>query len=125
MGPVNASEGRSDGRAVLVTGGNRGIGLACARHFADLGDRVAVTHRSSTADDDRLLHVRCDVTSTKEVDAAFDEVEERLGPVQVAVSNAGINHDTLLMRMSETPSPTWSTPTWPVPTGWPSGPAVP
>ena len=101
MGTVTAPEPAAEGRVVLVTGGNRGIGLACARHFADLGDRVAVTHRASTADDDRFLRVRCDVTSTKEVDAAFDEVEERLGPVEVVVSNAGTNRDTLLMRMSE------------------------
>ncbi|MDP8953624.1 MAG: 3-oxoacyl-ACP reductase FabG [Actinomycetota bacterium] len=98
---MSAPERRTRGRVVLVTGGNRGIGLACARHFADLGERVAVTHRASTASDDRLLHVRCDVTSAKEVDAAFDEVEERLGPVEVVVSNAGTNRDTLLMRMSE------------------------
>jgi 3-oxoacyl-[acyl-carrier protein] reductase len=102
MGTVTeVAEHRADGRVVLVTGGNRGIGLACARHFADRGDQVAVTHRESVADDDRLLHVRCDVTSTKEVDAAFAEVEERLGPVEVVVSNAGTNRDTLLMRMSE------------------------
>ncbi len=101
MGPVTNPDRPTDGRVVLVTGGNRGIGLACARRFADLGDRVAVTHRTSMADDERLLHVRCDVTSTKEVDAAFAEVEERLGPVEVVVSNAGTTRDTLLMRMSE------------------------
>ncbi len=101
MGSVTADGARDAGRVVLVTGGNRGIGLACARHFAELGGRVAVTHRSSTADDDRLLHVRCDVTSTKEVDAAFSEVEERLGPVEVLVANAGTTRDTLLARMSE------------------------
>lgn len=89
------------GRVVLVTGANRGIGLACARHFADLGDRVAATYRSAPADDDRLLHLRCDVTSTEDVDAAFSEVEQRWGPVEVVVSNAGLNRDMLLMRMGE------------------------
>jgi 3-oxoacyl-[acyl-carrier protein] reductase len=85
---------------VLVTGGNRGIGLAIARAFHDNGDRVAVTHRGSGAPDG-LFGVTCDVTSTEQVDAAFSAVEAELGPVQVLVSNAGITDDTLLLRMSE------------------------
>jgi beta-ketoacyl ACP reductase len=89
-----------DGRTVLVTGGNRGIGLAIAQAFAANGDRVAVTHRGSGAPDG-LFGVRCDVTSTEQVDAAFAAVEAELGPVQVLVANAGIADDTLLMRMSE------------------------
>ncbi len=87
---------------MLVTGGNRGIGLAIASAFAAQGDQVAVTHRSG-ADDlpGELLAVRCDVTDAAAVDAAFAEVEDKHGPVQVLVSNAGITDDTLLMRMSE------------------------
>jgi 3-oxoacyl-[acyl-carrier protein] reductase len=85
---------------VLVTGGNRGIGLAIARAFAEQGDRVAVTHRGSGTPDG-LLGVRCDVTDADSVDAGFTEVEEAHGPVQVLISNAGITDDTLLMRMSE------------------------
>jgi 3-oxoacyl-[acyl-carrier protein] reductase len=87
-------------RTVLVTGGNRGIGLAIARAFAASGDNVAVTHRGSGAPDG-LFGVKCDVTSDAEVDAAFGAVEAEFGPVQVLVSNAGITDDTLLMRMSE------------------------
>jgi beta-ketoacyl ACP reductase len=87
-------------RSVLVTGGNRGIGLAIARAFAANGDRVAVTHRGSGAPDG-LFGVRCDVTSQAEVDAAFTAVEAEHGPVEVLVSNAGITDDTLLLRMSE------------------------
>jgi 3-oxoacyl-[acyl-carrier protein] reductase len=89
-----------DGRTVLVTGGNRGIGLAIAQAFAANGDRVAVTHRGSGAPDG-LFGVRCDVTATEDVDAAFSVVEAELGSVQVLVANAGIADDTLLMRMSE------------------------
>lgn len=87
-------------RVVLVTGGSRGIGLACARRFAALGDRVAVTYHSSPPPDG-FLAVPCDVRSSAEVDAAFKEIEARLGPVEVLVSNAGITKDTLLLRMSE------------------------
>lgn len=88
-------------RTVLITGGARGIGLACARRFAELGDDVAVTYHSSPPPDG-LLGVACDVTSAESVDAAFTAVEERFGPVQVLVSNAGVTNDGLLLRMSET-----------------------
>ncbi len=85
---------------MLVTGGNRGIGLAIAQAFAAQGDRVAVTHRGSGAPDG-LFGVTCDVTSGEQVDKAFAAVEAALGPVQVLVSNAGTTDDTLLLRMSE------------------------
>ena len=88
-------------RVVLVTGGARGIGLACARAFAAGGDRVAVTYRSKPPEDEDLLAVSCDVTSTTEVDAAVDEVEQRLGRVQVVVANAGANRDGLVLKMSD------------------------
>src|SRR4051794_17816396 len=88
------------GRSVLVTGGNRGIGLAIARAFAEAGDSVAVTHRGSGAPDG-LFGVTCDVTDAAAVDAAFTEVEKHQGPVEVLVSNAGITRDGLLMRMKE------------------------
>ncbi|GID94726.1 beta-ketoacyl-ACP reductase [Amorphoplanes digitatis] len=87
-------------RTVLVTGGNRGIGLAIAQAFAKQGDRVAVTHRGSGAPDG-LFGVECDITDSAAVDAAFAEVEKELGPVEVLVANAGITDDTLLLRMSE------------------------
>lgn len=87
-------------RVVLVTGGSRGIGLATARRFAALGDQVAVTYNSSPPPDD-LFGVKCDVTSTADVDAAFAAVEEKFGPVEVLVSNAGITRDMLVLRMAE------------------------
>jgi 3-oxoacyl-[acyl-carrier protein] reductase len=84
----------------LVTGGNRGIGLAIAQAFAKQGDRVAVTHRGSGAPEG-LFGVECDVTDPAAVDAAFAAIEAELGPVEVLVANAGITDDTLLLRMSE------------------------
>ena len=87
---------------MLVTGGNRGIGLAIAKAFAAQGDQVAVTHRSPVEGlPGELLPVQCDVTDAAAVDAAFTEIEDKHGPVQVLVSNAGITDDGLLMRMSE------------------------
>ncbi|RPA66230.1 beta-ketoacyl-ACP reductase [Gordonia oryzae] len=86
-------------RSVLVTGGNRGIGLAVAKRLLADGHKVAVTHRGSGVPDG-LFGVVCDVTDTESVDRAFAEIAEHQGPVEVVVSNAGINEDTLLMRMS-------------------------
>jgi len=85
---------------VLVTGGNRGIGLAIAQAFAANGDNVAVTHRGSGVPEG-LFGVKCDVTSASDVDAAFTAVEAEYGPVEILVSNAGITDDTLLLRMGE------------------------
>ena len=87
-------------RVVLVTGGSRGIGLACARRFADQGDKVAVTYHSSPPPDG-MFGVACDVTSGESVEAAFTAVEEQYGPVEVLISNAGVTKDGLILRMSE------------------------
>jgi 3-oxoacyl-[acyl-carrier protein] reductase len=88
------------GRSVLVTGGNRGIGLAIARAFAEAGDMVTITHRSGDPPDG-LAGVRCDVTDPSSVAEAFSVVEQRQGPVEVLVANAGVTRDTLLLRMSD------------------------
>jgi len=87
-------------RSVLVTGGNRGIGLGIARAFAAIGDRVTVTHRGSGAPDG-LFGVECDITDSAAIDAAFTTVEAEQGAVEVLVANAGITDDTLLLRMGE------------------------
>jgi len=87
-------------RSVLVTGGNRGIGLAIARAFAADDYRVAVTHRSSDPPEG-LFGVQCDVTDSASIDTAFAAIEAEHGPVEILVANAGITEDTLLLRMSE------------------------
>ena len=89
-------------RVVLVTGGNRGIGLATARSFQAAGYRVAVTARSGTLDTaDGLTVVKCDVTDSDSVEAAVSGVEESLGPVEILVSSAGITKDGLVLRMAD------------------------
>jgi 3-oxoacyl-[acyl-carrier protein] reductase len=92
---------------VLVTGGTRGIGAACVEWFLANGDQVATTHRSPGRPDapghagDGFMAVPCDVRKADDVERAFAAVEERWGPVQVLVANAGITADSLLLRMSE------------------------
>jgi 3-oxoacyl-[acyl-carrier protein] reductase len=90
---------------VLVTGGTRGIGAACVAWFLASGDQVATTYRSADppdapvgADPERFLAVRCDVRNAEEVESAFTAIEERWGPVQVLVANAGITLDSLMLR---------------------------
>jgi 3-oxoacyl-[acyl-carrier protein] reductase len=107
-GEGDGAEGSRPGRVVLVTGGSRGIGLACARRFQALGDRVAVTYRTAppetkgaTPAEEPLCPVVCDVRDPGQVDNAFAEIEEALGPVEVLVANAGITKDMLLLRMGE------------------------
>ncbi|MFH8750543.1 3-oxoacyl-ACP reductase FabG [Streptomyces rimosus] len=87
-------------RSVFITGGNRGIGLAIAQAMAADGDKVAVTYRSGEPPAG-VLGVRCDITDPEQVEAAFQQIEEAHGPVEVLVANAGITRDALLMRMSE------------------------
>ncbi|CAB4608486.1 MAG: SDR family oxidoreductase [Actinobacteria bacterium] len=90
----------STDRTVLVTGGNRGIGRAIAEEFISLGYRVAVTVRNGEGPTGSLS-VKADVTDSASIDLAIAEVEEKLGPIEILVANAGITRDTLLMRMSD------------------------
>jgi 3-oxoacyl-[acyl-carrier protein] reductase len=93
---------------VFVTGGTRGIGAACVAWFLDRGDTVATTYRGAEPPEPprgavpaRYLGVRCDVTDREQVEAAYDQIEERFGPVEVLVANAGITRDTLALRMDD------------------------
>jgi 3-oxoacyl-[acyl-carrier protein] reductase len=98
-------------RVALVTGAGRGIGRAVAEHLALAGCRVAVNYHSSAAEAEAVaagivagggeaLAVGADVSAEAEVAALFAAVEERLGPVEILVNNAGITRDGLLLRMS-------------------------
>ncbi len=87
---------------MLVTGGGRGIGLACARAFAANGDRVAITYRSSLPDElGDILAIRCDQTDPEQVDEAHSVLADELGPLDVLVANAGVTRDQLILRMSD------------------------
>ena len=87
-------------RSVLVTGGNRGIGLEIAKTFLAAGDSVAITQRSGDAPAG-MFSVKADVTDPDSLDAAFAAVEEHQGMVEILVANAGMTRDTLLLRMSD------------------------
>lgn len=96
------------GRVAFVTGGSRGIGLACARRLQHDGYRVAVTWRTEqpspltgSSGTHPLTAVSCDVTDPGDLDRAFDEIEAQLGPVEVLVCSAGITDDALLLRMTD------------------------
>ncbi|WP_326599737.1 3-oxoacyl-[acyl-carrier-protein] reductase [Streptomyces sp. NBC_01803] len=92
-------------RSVLVTGGNRGIGMAIARALAEAGDKVAITYRTGEPPKELTelgcLPVKCDITDQEQVDQAYKEIEAAHGRVEVLVANAGITRDQLLLRMSE------------------------
>ena len=94
----------SSPRVALVTGGNRGIGLATARRLSRAGHRVSVTYRSEPppdADAYNLTCVRCDVTDSESVTSALKETTQRLGTPEILVCNAGITRDGLVLRMSD------------------------
>ena len=90
----------SSSRVVLITGGNRGIGYAIASEFVAAGHKVAVTVRSGSGPEGSLSVV-ADVLDAASLDAAIEQVETKLGPIEVLVANAGITKDTLLLRMSD------------------------
>jgi 3-oxoacyl-[acyl-carrier protein] reductase len=99
MGSVLTDARRGEPRTVVVTGGARGIGLACSRAFVAAGDRVASLSRSGATDE--VLCIPCDIGDADQVDDAFAKIEAGLGPAQVVVANAGVTRDTLLARMSD------------------------
>ena len=89
---------------VLVTGGNRGIGLAAALSLSDAGHKAAITCRGEVPEElkqTKILAVKCDITDSEQIDTAFKEIEETLGTVDILIANAGITKDGLVLRMSD------------------------
>ena len=84
----------------LVTGANRGIGLAIAESLKAAGHRVVITYRSGTPPQG-FDSVQMDVTDSQSVDAGFEKIEKQIGIPEIIVANAGITKDALVMRMSD------------------------
>ena len=90
----------SDLKVALITGGNRGIGLAIANKFKADGYQVVVTYRSGNPPAD-FEAVVMDVTDSESVNAGIATIEKKYGRIDVLVANAGIIKDGLVMRMSD------------------------
>lgn len=101
---VSNNKQASEEKVALVTGGNRGIGLATALALKKAGHKVAITYRSSlpaAATDHGLICVKCDVTDTHSVNQAIAETTDKAGGIDILVANAGITRDKLVLRMTE------------------------
>jgi NAD(P)-dependent dehydrogenase (short-subunit alcohol dehydrogenase family) len=98
-------------RSVVVTGAADGIGRGIARHFAELGDQVALfdyqaeklelTTAELAAKGFDVTGIRVDVRDGKAVDAAIARVTEVHGGVDIAVNNAAVYPNTPVVDMSE------------------------
>ncbi len=87
-------------RVAFITGGSRGIGLACAVALRDQGHLTAIGSRTKPDDlPDGIAWYECDITDDSSVDSAITGIEGDLGPVQILVANAGITRDLLALRM--------------------------
>ncbi len=103
--------GRLDGHVAVVTGAGRGIGAAEAIKMAQEGANIAVLDLSAEVGQDtveavqeaggKAIAVACDVSSSKQVGAAFEEVAHRFGRIDILVNNAGLLRDNLLFKMTE------------------------
>lgn len=97
------------GKVALVTGSSRGIGRAVALRLARAGAIVALNGTKEVSATTQIIESeggRCfsfvgDVSDAKQVEAIFAKIGADLGGVDILVNNAGINHDALLLRMSE------------------------
>lgn len=93
-------------RTVLITGGAKGIGNACADLFLNAGHKVAVTYRNNDVPselvDKGVLAIKCDISDSEQISEVFARVEEAFGSVEILIANAGMTKDTLMLRMNET-----------------------
>lgn len=94
-----------DKRTVLITGGAKGIGGSSAELLAKAGHNVAVTYRNNDIPESLLnlgvLALKCDISDPIQIQDIFTSVEEKFGPVEILIANAGMTKDTLMLRMSQ------------------------
>jgi acetoacetyl-CoA reductase/3-oxoacyl-[acyl-carrier protein] reductase len=88
-----------EGKVVLVTGGNRGIGAAIVSLLEELGTKVAYTYRSDSIAQNKALAIQADVTDSAAMEKAAQQVEEKLGPIYGIVANAGITRDNFFPKL--------------------------
>jgi acetoacetyl-CoA reductase/3-oxoacyl-[acyl-carrier protein] reductase len=88
-----------EGKVVLVTGGNRGIGAAIVSLLEELGTKVAYTYRSDSIAQNKALAIQADVTDSAVMEKAAQQVEEKLGPIYGIVANAGITRDNFFPKL--------------------------
>jgi acetoacetyl-CoA reductase/3-oxoacyl-[acyl-carrier protein] reductase len=89
-----------EGRVILVTGGNRGIGKRIVLLLEQLGAKVAYTDRSDRPSTHGSLALTADVTYPSEMEAAVERVEKELGPIYGVVANAGVTRDAMFHKMT-------------------------
>lgn len=93
-------------RTVFITGGAKGIGGASAQLLAEAGHNVAVTYRNNDIPASLLslgvVAFKCDVSDPIQIQDTFKLVEEKLGPVEILIANAGMTKDSLMLRMNQT-----------------------
>jgi NAD(P)-dependent dehydrogenase (short-subunit alcohol dehydrogenase family) len=99
---------RLEGKVVVVTGGNSGIGLAAAKRLQEEGARVAIAGRSKQTLDEAvrtlgkgLLAIQADVAKLTDVDKLYAEVSQKLGKIDVLFVNAGVAKFAPLAETSE------------------------
>ena len=99
---------RLAGKRILVTGGAKGLGLACGRRFMDEGARVLLADIDAEAGEaaaelggDRLDFVACDLSTRAGVAAAVDACADRLGGIDVLLNNAGIAVNADILSIDE------------------------
>lgn len=87
-------------KVALITGANRGIGLAIAQEFVSQGWQVVGSYRSERANAE-FEQLPCDVTDPLSIENLVKQVEDKYQRIDALVINAGWNKDALLMRLED------------------------
>ncbi|PRP99866.1 General stress protein 39 [Enhygromyxa salina] len=93
-----------DGKAVLITGGTKGIGLACGLAYGRYGARTYLTHRWGSADEDAIrasfaeagapepVILEADVSQDEDTEALMQRIKDDVGALEVLISNVSFAH---------------------------------